>query len=243
MSLATAARQRAESERMTLVEKLIELGRVLRIADENGLFCERGPKPKFDYKTIFNTIYAGLGFLDPANPDLISARKNYEIAYHQIYTTIDNTRRSWRFTYVFGVPIFLYFFAVSLVVIWLWFFNYSEVTTSTVLWVPIWAYIWGLVGGVFRGVWTLWHALESQSLRRHLIAWYFILPFMGAILGAIAYLIFLAGFIVSTGADQIASEAFVMLLCVLAGFSSKWAVMLLIRVSDLIQPRTESGES
>jgi len=51
---------------------------------------------------------------------------------------------------------------------------------------------------------------------------------MGDIIGAIAYLVFFVGFIVSTGADQIASEAFVMLLSALAGFSSKWAVLLLV---------------
>jgi len=55
-----------------------------------------------------------------------------------------------------------------------------------------------------------------------------VLPFMGDIIGAIAYLVFFVGFIVSTGADQIASEAFVMLLSALAGFSSKWAVLLLV---------------
>jgi len=233
-----------ETETLELRNNLLELSRVLRIADENGLFCRRNPKklPEFEYKDIFELIHNGINVLSSNKADRREvARKNYEIAFHQIYNTIDNTRWSWRFTYVFGGPIFLYFGAVSVAILLLWFFYSPVIIGTELLWIPFWAYLWGMVGGVFQGVWSLWHQLESQSLRRHRITWYYLLPFMGAILGAIAYLVFFAGFIVSTGANTIASVDFVMLLSALAGFSSKWAVELMVRVTQLIQPQRSEG--
>jgi len=58
---------------------------------------------------------------------------------------------------------------------------------------------------------------------------------MGAVFGALAYLVYFAGFVVATGETRITSESFVILLSALAGFNSKWAVQILDKLATVIK--------
>jgi hypothetical protein len=64
---------------------------------------------------------------------------------------------------------------------------------------------------------------------------------MGAILGALVYLVYYTGFIVSTGVNTLTSEVFGMLLSALAGFCSLWAVKLLDSFTRLIQVKNHEN--
>ena len=105
------------------------------------------------------------------------------------------------------------------------------------LWVPCWAFIWGSVGSILQGFWWLWQHISEKRLRKYWFVWYFLLPLIGAILGALTYLIFNAGFIAATGEVQLKSVVFPMLLSALAGFSCRWAVELLHELTTIIQIR------
>lgn len=226
-----------ESEQEKTKRDLENLEEILRAADENGLFLEKW-EPKHPHSEILDEIYKGKNYIkDPAKTT--EARKQYNLAFNKLYSTKNNTRWTWRATYQYGVPMFIYFFVNAIIMFASWIFYSSAISASTILWIPSWAFLWGAIGAILQGVWRLWHDIEDQLLRKHLIAWYFILPFMGSILGALVYLVFYAGFIVATGSGQITSESFVMLLSGLAGFSSKWTVMMFERVTDLIQPQRQ----
>jgi hypothetical protein len=59
---------------------------------------------------------------------------------------------------------------------------------------------------------------------------------MGSIFGALAYMVFVAGLISTTGdtTTAIKSQIFVVFLCGLAGFSAKWMVQVLENIKDTI---------
>jgi hypothetical protein len=142
----------------------------------------------------------------------------------------------WRFTYCYGGPALIYLLGVLVSLLSVWFLFQSTLLNLTVLWVPSWALLWGATGGVLYGLWWLWQHVSRRELRKAWYVWYLILPpASGAILGAIAYLIFMAGFVASTGNGQVQQQYFIMLLSALAGFSSRWAVQLLENITKLIK--------
>ena len=91
------------------------------------------------------------------------------------------------------------------------------------------------------------HAIKIhlRQIRKYWYTWYLLLPLIGAILGALVYLILLAGLIATTGVQptQIAtigeqqthSQFLIMLLCALGGFNSRWAVSLLDKLTEIFQ--------
>ena len=91
------------------------------------------------------------------------------------------------------------------------------------------------MGGVLNGFWKVWQHACFREIRKVWYTWYIVLPVMGAILGALTYLILLAGLIAITGESKIQSQFFLMLLCALAGFSAKWAVDLLDKLTKMVQ--------
>jgi len=217
----------------TIKDNLDKLQGVLESADENGLFKNNSDT----YKEIVNGITAALEELDQEKPRTIEAWKKFTLACHQLNQIINSSSFWWRFKYSFGAP-FLLFFVTILICIFLgWIFFSPIILDSKMLWVPSWAYLWGSMGGVLQGFWWLWQHVSDRILRKHWLTWYLLLPLMGAILGALAYLIFFAGFIASTGEAQITSEFFPMLLSALAGFSSRWAVQMLDKLTTMIQIR------
>lgn len=186
---------------------------------------------------MVNGITAALEELDQDPPKTIDAWKKFSLAYHQLNQIINSSSFWWRFKYSFGCPFLLYLATISICIFLAWFFFSPIISDSTILWVPSWAYLWGSMGGILQGFWWLWQHVSDRILRKHWLVWYLLLPLMGAILGALTYLIFFAGFIAATGEAQIKSEFFVMMLCALAGFSSKWAVKMLDKLTTIIQIR------
>lgn len=223
-------------------------------ADENGLFhllqqthektpadhkstddqagIEKG-KTTPTYKDIVDNLVAASKELDkektqdPAPPPetcFTEGWPKYRAATYQFNQALNSAPISWRFTYLYGGPFAVYYVLMLAAVLLVWFFSASTISDAKILWIPVYAFLWGLVGGILQGFWFLWQHVSDRQLRKVWIPWYIFLPLMGSLLGALAYLVFLAGFITSTGATQVQSEYFIMLLCALAGFSSKWAV-------------------
>lgn len=202
----------------------------LESANEDGLIQETG-----DYQAIMDKIAGGLADLSQNPPDTIEARKKYGLACHEFNRHVNSAKFWWRFKYCYGGPALLYLLSMFVTILVVWFFFSSSLSDSTFLWVPSWAFMWGAIGGIFNGFWWLWQHAWRRELRKVWYVWYVILPIMGAILGALVYLVFLAGFITATGETQIKSQSFVMLLSALGGFSARWAVETLNNVTKIIQ--------
>lgn len=230
--IATRARRDAEA----LKNALDKLERALEVANENGLL-------KNDSKTyeeiIDNIIEALLDLSDnspkPLEVRIIEARKKFSLAHFRFNKIINSTSFWWRFKYSLGGPVLLYLLTMLISMFLAWIFFSSILLDSYILWVPSWAYLWGTIGGILQGLWWLWQHVSNRNLRKNWFVWYTILPFMGAIFGALTYLIFFAGFIVATGESEITSEFFVILLSALAGFSSRWAVQTLNKLTTVIK--------
>jgi hypothetical protein len=140
----------------------------------------------------------------------------------------------WQFKYSYGGYVILYFLAIFVIFTSTWFLFPDSISNLQILWIPSWAFFWGATGSILQGFWWLWQNVSDRYFRKHALPWYFILPLMGALLGALAYLIFVSGFIAATGEVNLKSESFIMLLSGLAGFSSRWAVEMLEKLTKVI---------
>lgn len=223
-------KQLVQTTKETIGGLLDRLQEMVMSADENGLFKD----DSCTYKNILDDIcdaYKQLG------QDELIALKKFSLACNKFNQIVNSSSFWWRFKFSYGGPVVLYYVAISISIFLAWTFFSDVIFDSKIMSVPSWAYLWGLMGGVLQGIWSLWQHVSDRRLRKHWFTWLFSLPLMGAILGALTYLIFLAGFVVSTGEAQIKSEFFVMLLSALAGFISEWAVEMLNKLTNIIQIR------
>jgi hypothetical protein len=211
--------------------QLDKLQEALEIANENGLLKDDSTA----YQTILNHITDALGSLSQNPPDIIKARKEFSLAYFEFNRSVNSSKFRWRFTYSLGGPIAAYLVVILTSIFLAWILYSPILLESKVLWVPSWAFLWGSAGSVLQGFWWLWQHVSDRSLRKHWFVWYSLLPLIGAILGALMYLIFHAGFIAATGETQLKSDSFPMLLSALAGFSSRWAIQSLDKLTTVIK--------
>jgi hypothetical protein len=211
------------------------LQEALESANEDGLLKEDTDA----YQAVMDKITGGFADLSQDPPDTIEARKKYGSAWHEFNRHVNSAKFWWRFKYCYGGPALLYLLSMFVTILLIWLFFSSSLSDSTFLWVPSWAFVWGAIGGIFNGFWWLWQHASRRELRKVWYVWYAVLPIMGAILGALVYLIFLAGFITATGETQIKLQSFVMLLSALAGFSARWAVETLNNITKIIHIKGE----
>ena len=223
--------QKVDKEVRDLKRQLNLAEDCLEIANENGLLRNDSAT----YEKILNNISKARKNLNDNPPKIVEARKKFGRAYFHLNNAINSTSFWWRFKYSFGGPVLIYLLTILMSIFLSWILFSSILLNFKILWIPSWAYLWGSIGGVLQGFWWLWQHISNRCLRKLWFTWYIILPLMGAILGALTYLVFLAGFVVATGETQMTSESFVILLCALAGFSSRWAVKMLDKLTTIIQ--------
>lgn len=209
---------------------------MLNCADENGLFTDKNKI----YESIVNDICNSRELLK--NDKRAEALEKFFSAYHTFNETINSSSFWWRFKFSYGGHIILYFIAVLVFIFLAWGLHSNFIVDYKILWVPGWAFLWGILGAILQGFWRLWKHVSDRVLRKNWCIWFFLLPIIGAILGALVYLIYFAGFIISTGVTQVTSNSFGMLLSALAGFSSWWAVKLLNTLTEMIQIKGASGQ-
>jgi len=216
-------------------EQLDKLHDALDIAAENGLFKNDSTQ----YLTILNYIMEGYKNLYGENQNIVEAKRNFSLAYFNFNKVVNSSSRWWQFKYSHGGHIAIYLYGVLISAVVAWIFYNPLLLRSDLFWVPSYAYLWGLIGGVLQGLWWLWQHVSDLSLRRHWFLWFLILPIAGAILGALSYLIFFTGFIAAANRTNLESPYFPMLLSALAGFSSRWAVQLLDRLTKILSMETK----
>ncbi len=214
------------------VDQLKKLHKAYDSANENGLFDD---DPEV-YKTAIAEIAIALDGLSEKSPKIIEAKKKHSIAFNNLNLRSNLEKfKWWRFSFYYGGPVLIYLIIFFVAILFVWFFFENTLLNHKILWVPSWAFLWGAMGGILNGFWKVWQHACFREIRKVWYTWYIALPLMGAILGALAYLIVLAGLIAITGKSEIESQFFIMLLCALAGFSAKWAVNLLDKITKMIQ--------
>jgi len=100
--------------------------------------------------------------------------------------------------------------------------------------IAIEAVSWGVIGGLLRGLWWLWKNVNKRQFRKAWIIWFISTPFLGGILGGIAYLLIFAGLLAVSGVEDKngPNSVFVMSIAALAGFNWEWIVEQFNRVRE-----------
>lgn len=222
-----------------LKDNIDKLDKTLSCVDENGLFENCTNDNCADIVDAMLDSYRDIESLSAETDKskksilLASAWHKYRSAYYQLNMAINSSTPFWRFQYLFGGPFLIYLIALLGVAFSAWFL-FTTSFDSAVLWVPAYAYVWGLIGGALQGLWFIWQHASDRKFRKVWVPWYILLPFMGSLFGALTYLVFSAGFFATTGTTKVESGAFIMLLCALAGFSTKWMVETLNKITAMI---------
>lgn len=220
-----------DREYYDLAQEIDSLRQALYVANENGFLCNN----REHYNHIVELISHASEELSKGPPNKAEAIARLSQAKFSFNQAMNQTSFRWRLTFQHGAGILAYLILVSVGIFMSWFLFSSVLLDLEILWVPSWAFLWGAMGGVLQGFWNLWHFVAYSGLRKLSFIRFFSLPLMGSILGALAYLVFFAGFIAVTGGTQTASESFIMLLSALAGFSSKWAIDILNNLTEMIK--------
>ena len=211
---------------------LDKLQTIIDSADENGLFNDNPDM----YKKLVSDIIEALEGLKKKEPKIFEARKTYSFVISEFNHYLNSPKfRWWRFKYAYGGPALIYFIAFLSAILLIWLFFGPSLQNYKLFWVPASAFLWGAVGGILWGLWKLWQHAVAREIRKAWYNWYIVLPLMGAILGALTYLMLLAGLLAITGSDKTQSEFLPMLLSGLAGFSAKWAVEQLENLTEMIK--------
>lgn len=205
-------------------EQLNFLRKAIEIANENGLLKNDPNK----YNAILEKVINAHRNLEQTPPEIINARENFSKAYFMFNEAVNSTSKWWRFNYVYGGPIMIYLTAIFIG----WIIFSHKVLVEKILFVPYWAFSWGLFGSILQGYWFVFDRVWKRAFRKCFYVYYIILPPLGAILGAMTYLVFHAGFMAATGEVEIQSDAFPMLLSALAGFSTLGAIE---KLNDLVK--------
>jgi len=110
--------------------------------------------------------------------------------------------------------------------------------------VGFYAVTWGCIGAVFRGLWYLKDRVDEKLFRNAWNIYYFSVPFLGGILGAIMYFIIIGGIISVTSTNvNIQHPIPVIVFATLAGFNWQWAVDVFRKVGDSLTPSAEMTPS
>lgn len=230
-------KERAQENIEDTYNNLDKLEETMVTADENGLF-QNAKKPSA-FSEIFNNMAVACQELGNEKNSFeerdINGWQKYRAAYYQFNETLNSATPWWRFKFLYGGPFMIYFSAVLVTAFLVWAFFNVQLSNMTIFWVPSYAYLWGLVGSGLQGLWFLWQHVSDRKIRKVWTTWYLFLPLIGMLLGALTYLVFVAGFMTTSGNAQIQSEYFIMLLCALAGFSSMWAVETLDKIAELVK--------
>ena len=212
----------------TLTERIYRLIEMVEIADENGLFKNSGNTRK----EINNLLLTALSKLKQDNPKFTEAIDNYSEALARFNNGVNNSSFCFKFLYVMGWPVVIYLVGLFLGIIALWFTNYCNVTSASLVNVPAWAYLWGSLGSIVNCMWWFWQHVSSRKIRKGWYVWYLLSPFIGALLGALTYLAFYGGFVTITGGGEIKQSASLMFLSALAGFYSRRIVNFLYSIAE-----------
>jgi hypothetical protein len=99
----------------------------------------------------------------------------------------------------------------------------------------------GVIGGILRGVWYLWTNIIDRQYRRTWRIWFLSCPFLGGILGALLYILIVAGLLAISqqstplGDQKNSNQQLVVLgFSALAGYSWEWAVKRIQKIGEMV---------
>jgi len=169
-----------------------------------------------------------------------------EYYYSLALTRYAIARRLWRWSYTYGLFVFLWGLA------WLGAYLYALTAGRGYsawvvppgyegIWEPI---MWGGLGGVCGIFYSLyWHVAIRRDFDRQYVMWYLVQPILGSMIGMIIFMIITVGFFTIQGTPAPANPLFMYLIAFIAGFRQRFFLELIDRIVQTFTPNPRSGNS
>jgi hypothetical protein len=227
----------AEQTRQQLREEIDRIDNMANVATDNGLFSKQ---KTVLYDDIQKYLYAARKNLE--NNQYPECETNTSVALHNYSRALYSTSRLWRFSNVYGGPVWIYLilFLSAVLAFYIYFIDAYLVHTTHITQAAVHAATWGIIGSILRGMWYLKDSVDDRQYR---IAWriYFIsVPFLGGIFGGIIYLIIVAGLLSFNGMlvnpNTPNNPLVIIPIAAFAGFNWEWALAIFKRIGDLLSP-------
>ncbi len=224
-----------EKKLKELTNRIDLLDTMVSTASENGLFNAQN---KISLECILNKIKSAREVIERCNrPNFAQCEYDLSIAAKLYFTAVNSGPTLWRFLNIYAIHIWTYL--ISFLTL-LFIFYYYDLNSALLTEFPflgsdsiaIEAVSWGVIGGLLRGMWWLWKNVNKRQFRKVWIIWFISTPFLGGILGGIAYLLIFAGLLAVSQTDNKPNSIFVMSIAALAGFNWEWIVDQFNRVRE-----------
>ena len=190
-----------DEKKKTLQEEIDQLDSRINIASENGMF---GPNqknvPVDSFNKIQNYLKTARKFLFAGN--IADADYDTSLALHEYNNALYSTRKSWRFSNIYAGYIWIYLVAFLVAIL---AFYWAKVDAEVALFNvkiqndALYAASWGAVGGILRGLWFLKEKVSERKYSNAYRIYFFSVPFLGGLFGAIMYFALLAGVFIVGG--------------------------------------------
>lgn len=209
--------------------------RWISTASENGLFKEQ---THVSFDVVVERIKAARESLMKHNPpDYVQCDYELSKAAKFYFDAVDHTSGKWRFQNIYAGHVWIFLIGMLSVV---FLFYYSGVSLSisekfSILTVAIDATLWGIVGGILQGLWALWRNVDRRQYRKVWQIRFISTPFIGGILGAIVYLLVVAGLLIISkeeNAETNLNSLVIMAMAALAGYNWEWAVKQFNKIGE-----------
>ncbi len=167
-----------------------------------------------------------------------------EYYYSLAQTRYAIARRLWRWSYTYGLFVFLW--GLAWLGLYLWSLTMGRGYSARVvppgyegIWEPI---MWGGLGGVCGIFYSLyWHVAIKRDFDRQYVMWYLVQPILGSMIGMIIYMIITVGFLTIQGTPTPANPLFMYLLAFIAGFRQRFFLELIDRIVQTFTPNPRSN--
>lgn len=192
------------------------------------------------------TAEQALAWLKQAREALLSPDGYDEAEYYYslAQTRYAIARRLWRWSYTYGLFVFIW--GIAWLGLYLWALTEGRGYSARVvppgyegIWEPI---MWGGLGGVCGIFYSLyWHVAIKRDFDRQYVMWYLVQPLLGSMIGMIIYMIITVGFLTIQGTPTPANPLFMYLLAFIAGFRQRFFLELIDRIVQTFTPNPRSS--
>jgi hypothetical protein len=221
-------------------ERINHLLLQFRAASENGLFfmMSRRVDPgemRYLSKQILETLMQAKK--DLYAEELIECEQHLIEAETLYHDAIYKTSALWRLKNTYAFHLWIYFMGMIFSMVFFYIFVIGNPDISFVSsgggsllfgqfpLLAVQAVIWGMIGGLFQDIWYLWRHVQNRYYRNTWMIQYVSAPFIGGILGAIVYIIVIAGLIIlDTDTEGVPRDFVVLGLAAFAGYNWDWAI-------------------
>jgi hypothetical protein len=182
-----------EQRRKVLLSEISRIDNWTNAASDNGLFEKISNSDQL-FEEIQDNIKLARTHLYGDN--LTEAEYYTSRALRAYDKALYSSSVTWRLRNVYAFPIWIYLTGFLIAILVFYFVQADKNLQPPIESTALYATTWGAVGGILRGIWYLKDKVSDRKYRNSFQIYFLSVPFLGALFGALVYLIFLAGTII-----------------------------------------------